>query len=588
MIANLLFWSAFFSTAMTEMEVFYQWKTINYTNVPDDAFSDSYINKYVAENNLPNGAVHYNGRVFITVPRRRVGVLSTLNYIDVGKSVDKTGPLLKPYPHYEMNKIDALEPNTDRIVSILRSTVDKCGQLWFFDSGTYNSHSTNIQINKPSLWIIDLKTDKKVRRFEIANADDNGYASITVDSQGENCNDAYAYIPDLVRRVLSVYSFRENRMWTFKHNFFSFDPLLGDFNLNGIKFQWDDGIFSVALGKRQRDGFRTAYFHPMISNNEFTVNTRVLQNESLSLREYHSSDFSLLGYRGPNKQSTKHAFDEKTEIMVYAEIGRNGFGCWNSKLPFSETSHDSMGQDDEQIFYPTDISIDDNSIVWALTNSFPRWLYASLNYSEYNYKLWRSPIEVATAGTRCQLTHTVADITKLQQIMSLLEIDMEQDKNEDENSSLPPTPSRRLSSRRTSCSYSTNLHKTNRRVISKPKKNAKTCTVNPSTEKEIRKLYLNQKITKLKSTLLETIFEDEGEDDSNNEDASSQVRLVGSRKMKRCLTFTDGSHPTKTLVQKRRRRIQSVLSVKKTKKMSMDKFMEKLKAIRETNDTPTT
>lgn len=348
------------ATTLAEMEQFYRWKIVNYTNVPDDAFSDSYFNKYVPENNLPNGAVHYNGRVFITVPRRRIGVLSSLNYIDVNDqaTINKAGPLLKPYPDYETNRLDSLEPNPNRIVSILRSAVDECGRLWFIDSGVVSSHSSmSKQMNGPSLWVIDLKTNEKVRRFEIQNANDDGYASITIDCNAENCNDAYAYVPDLVRRVLSVYSFRENKMWTFKHNYFSFDPLLGDLKLHGIEFQWDDGIFSVTLGNRQRDGFRTAYFHPMISNNEFAVSTRILQNRSLSLREYHGNDFNLLGYRGANKQSTKHAFDPQTEVIVYAEIGRSGFGCWNTKLQFSEQNHDSMGQSDEEIFYPTDISV---------------------------------------------------------------------------------------------------------------------------------------------------------------------------------------------------------------------------------------
>lgn len=300
------------------------------------------------------------------MPRRRLGVLSSLNSIDVcdhNRQSDETdGPLLKPYPDYETNILDSLDPNPDRIISILRSAVDECGRLWFIDSGIVDYSSTGKKINEPSLWIIDLKTNEKVRRFEIPNADNNGYASITVDTHIGNCSEAFAYVPDLVRNVLSVYSLRENRMWTFKHNYFSFDPLLGDLNVNGIKFQWDDGIFSVALGKRQPDGYRTAYFHPMISNNEFSVNTQVLQNRSYSLRQYHEDDFHLLGYRGPNKQSTKHAFDAKTGIMIYAEIGRNGFGCWNSKLPFAEANHDSIGQSDEEMFYPTDVSVSGNVV----------------------------------------------------------------------------------------------------------------------------------------------------------------------------------------------------------------------------------
>lgn len=173
--------------------------------------------------------------------------------------------------------------------------------------------------------------------------------------------------------------------------------------------------------------------------------------------------------------------------------------------------------------------------------------------------------------------------------MSLLEIDMVPTENTDTNSetSLSPTLTpRRMSLRRNSDMGPNNLHRTNRRVISKPKKNTKSCTVNPSTEKEIRKFYLNQKMSRLKSTLLETIFEDEGEDESNNaDDMSGQVTLIGSRKIKRCLSFTVGSHPTKTLVQKRRKRIQSVLGGKpKTKKISMDMFMKKLKSIQESNE----
>lgn len=93
-------------------------------------------------------------------------------------------------------------------------------------------------------------------------------------------------------------------------------------------------------------------------------------------------------------------------------------------------------------------------------------------------------------------------------------------------------------------------------------------------------------MTKLKSSLLETIFEDKNEEDSYSaDDISGQVTVVGNRKIKRCLSFTVASHPTKTLVQKRRKRIQTVLGGKpKTKKMSMETFMNKLKAIQESND----
>lgn len=42
------------------------------------------------------------------------------------------------------------------------------------------------------------------------------------------------------------------------------DPHYGDFDVAGVQFQWDDGIFSITLGNRQPDGYRDVYFHPMI------------------------------------------------------------------------------------------------------------------------------------------------------------------------------------------------------------------------------------------------------------------------------------------------------------------------------------
>lgn len=66
------------------------------------------------------------------------------------------------------------------------------------------------------------------------------------------------------KKLLLFHSLRKNKIWSFSHNYFHFDPLHGDFNIAGNEFQWDDGIFSITLGALQQDGFRTAYFHPMV------------------------------------------------------------------------------------------------------------------------------------------------------------------------------------------------------------------------------------------------------------------------------------------------------------------------------------
>lgn len=75
-----------------------------------------------------------------------------------------------------------------------------------------------------------------------------------VDVLKTDCNNAYAYVPDLGAYGVVVYSFKENKSWRVKHNFFHFDPLNGDYNIGGVNFQWTDGVFGMGLDKPTIDG----------------------------------------------------------------------------------------------------------------------------------------------------------------------------------------------------------------------------------------------------------------------------------------------------------------------------------------------
>ena len=92
----------------------------------------------VVENNIPMGANVWNEKLFITVPRRRVGVPSTLNYIWVNSSQHHNVPL-KPYPDWESN---SLEARGDKFVSVYRVAVDGCDRLWFVDTGRIETPGT--------------------------------------------------------------------------------------------------------------------------------------------------------------------------------------------------------------------------------------------------------------------------------------------------------------------------------------------------------------------------------------------------------------------------------------------------------------
>lgn len=124
------------------------------------------------------------------------------------------------------------------------------------------------QVQPPSLWIIDLETNEKIRRFEFPldmQASPDGFMGVTIDVDPLHCDKAFAYMPNMRTFRINIYSFEQNKAWSTRHNFFYIDPLSGDLNIAGYTFQWADGLFSVALGPKLADGYRWAYFHAMTS-----------------------------------------------------------------------------------------------------------------------------------------------------------------------------------------------------------------------------------------------------------------------------------------------------------------------------------
>lgn len=187
-------------------------------------------------------------------------------------------------------------PDPKRVVSVYRPRVDECDRLWFIDTGVLEFPNNRINVQRPSIWVINLNDDSLLHRFEISSdivADGRGLVSLTIDDPHGTCQDTFAYITDWLNSKLTVYSLRQNRAWSVDHNFFHFDPLYGSFNVDGFQFTRRDGLFSVALSHRHIDGYKQAFFHAMCSNSEFVVSTAILRNETLATRPFHGKDFEV-------------------------------------------------------------------------------------------------------------------------------------------------------------------------------------------------------------------------------------------------------------------------------------------------------
>lgn len=114
----------------------FEWKQVDYAwESPLDREAAITEGKFVQANNLPLGLARWKDKLFVTVPKWKNGIPSSLNYVDIDGAKDQ---VLKPYPSWRDNLISdtAKElPSNSSIVSVFRVFVDECDRLWVMDSG---------------------------------------------------------------------------------------------------------------------------------------------------------------------------------------------------------------------------------------------------------------------------------------------------------------------------------------------------------------------------------------------------------------------------------------------------------------------
>lgn len=107
---------------------------------------------------------------------------------------------------------------------------------------------------------------------------------------------------------------------------------LGDYDINGIQFQWTDGLFGLTLSPPFANGSKTLYFHAMSSTTEFSVSTDLIKDEqSLDKRE-HYKQFRVVGNKGKNSQGTSMVLDPATNIIYFTQLNKNALACWDTHM----------------------------------------------------------------------------------------------------------------------------------------------------------------------------------------------------------------------------------------------------------------
>ncbi|XP_059059630.1 protein yellow-like [Achroia grisella] len=388
----------------------FQWKSLDFAFEAQSRESAIASGLYIPENNMPTGIARWKEKIFITIPRWKKGVPSSLNYIHLNGSQQQ--PLI-PYPSWTdamLSGKDCCVRSNSTVVSTFRVHVDKCDRLWVVDNGVADMANEVKQISDPAVIIFDLNTDKLIRRHTLSDdvlRDSSILTSIVVDIE-KNCSEAFAYIPDMGSNAIIVYSLGTDDAWRVENHYFHFDPHAGTYKVGGVDFYWSDGVSSVALSQPRKDSyygysFRDLFLHPTSSTKQFKMSTKLLKDKNVSEEDIFNG-VVVVGDRGPNSQATACDYDPVSNILFYTQLCKNGVGCWNTDKPFSAENNPLIISDCNLLEFPNDIKVDQEGNIWILSDRQSRFLYDSMDFNQTNFRILTAPVSTVVQGTACEKT----------------------------------------------------------------------------------------------------------------------------------------------------------------------------------------
>lgn len=249
-------------------DIVYEWRQLDFEYPTFLDRQRAILNgDFIPINVVPLGVDRYRNRLFVTMPRWKNGIPASLASLPLPAS-DRSPPM-RPYPSWDWHaNPEALQPDCTRLMSVYRIWVDECDRLWVLDSGTVNATIQINQVCPPKILVFDLRTDAPIFSYELPPdqiKEDSLHSNLVVDIRNGRCNDAHAYITDVWRFGVVVFSLAKGRSWRTTNHFYFPNPEASDFTLNRLNFQWTDGVFGMSLSPVNEPPDRLLFFHPMSS-----------------------------------------------------------------------------------------------------------------------------------------------------------------------------------------------------------------------------------------------------------------------------------------------------------------------------------
>ncbi|XP_033762705.1 protein yellow-like [Pecten maximus] len=351
------------------------WKSVNYS-WPNESVKQNYImkKKFIVENNIISGIKVLDGNVYVTVPRWRPGVPSTLNKV-ITDPTNTEESILEPYPNWEMQTLgDCNALQYAQSMEVYPNT----GYMWIIDVGRTDTQTDHPQNLCPAKLIIyDVRNDKLVHVHEFPDAvvprTSNFLNDIVLDYV--NGVASFAYITDSAAAKLIVYDHERDVSYFFKHPSMEVEEgaesiLVGDNNLtmrvhiNGIAMSYD---------------FRFVYFCALNAYSLYRVPTNVLRNQP--------STFSVETVGQRNDLTGGMVATDKA--LYYGGLTKHAVNKW----PFSQNSTEMLViSNDTSLRWVDSFAMDDQGNLWLVANGLDLFLTGRMDFTKTNMYIWKIPV----------------------------------------------------------------------------------------------------------------------------------------------------------------------------------------------------